>query len=285
MKILVTAATGTVGRHVVHHLLGGGAEVRALTRRPERAGLPAQVEVVGGDLEQPDTLEGIFHDVDQLYLVVSGETEEVVNLARKAQVRRIVVLSTATAAFDGDPIGGFHRAAETVVESSGLAWTHIRPGMFAANLLDWADAIRAEGVVRAPYGAARQAPVHEVDVAEVAATALLSDGHDARIHTLSGPESLTKFEQVAAISKAVDRPIRFEELSPEQWRASVQDAMPSYVTDWLLGLWAKAVDNPEPVLPTVQEVLGRPARTLVEWASDHAADFRVPANGVDAAPA
>ncbi|MEV1160304.1 NAD(P)H-binding protein [Micromonospora chokoriensis] len=274
MKILVTGATGTVGRHVVDRLLAGGVQVRALTRRPEHAGLPAQVEVVGADLEQPDTLEAAFQDVDQLYLVVSGATEEVVNLARKAQVRRIVVLSTATAAIDGDMIGGFHRAAEIVVENSGLAWTHIRPGMFAANLLDWADAIRTEGVVRAPYEAARQAPLHEVDVAEVAATALLADGHDGRIHTLSGPQCLTKSEQVAAISQAIGRPVSFEELTPEQWRANVQDALPSYVAEWLLGLWAKAVDNPEPVLPTVQEVLGRPPRPLAEWASDHAADFR-----------
>lgn len=79
---------------------------------------------------------------------------------------------------------------------------------------------------------------------------------------------------MAAISKAIGRDIRFEELTPEQWREHVKDEMPLFVVDWLLGHWAQAVDNPEPVLPTVQEVLGRPARTVAEWAAGHAEDFR-----------
>jgi uncharacterized protein YbjT (DUF2867 family) len=278
VKVLVTGATGTVGRHVVDYLLAGGAQVRALTRRPEQAGLPAAVDVVGGDLEQPDTLVAAFQDVDRMYLVVSGDTEQVVNLAKKAQVKQIVTLSTATAAYEGDPIGGFHRAAEMAVENSGLAWTHIRPGMFAANLLDWAHGVRSEGVVRAPHGAAKQAPLHEVDVAEVAAAALLNEGHDGKIYTLSGPECLTKVEQVAVISKATDRVITFEELTPEQWRAQVEEVQPGFVTDWLLGLWTRATENPEPVLPTTQELLGRPALTLADWAKDHAAEFQAPAN-------
>ncbi len=273
MKIFVTGATGTVGRHVVEHLLTAGADVRALTRRPESAGLPAAVEVVGGDLEQPESLASAFDGVDRMYLVAAGDTQQVVDMAKQAGVRRVVVLSSASAGFDNGPGGEFHRAAERAVEDSGLEWTHVRPGMFAGNLVDWADAIRAEGVVKAPYGAARQSPVHELDIAAVAATALLSDGHHGKIYTLSGPEALTKAEQVAAISKAIGRDIRFEELTPEQWREHVKE-MPPFVIDWLLGLWAQTVDHPESVLPTVQDVLGRPARTVTEWAADHAEDFR-----------
>lgn len=275
MKTLVTGATGTVGRHVVDHLLAANVDVRALTRRPDSTGLPASAEIVGGDLDQPDTLASAFEGVDRMYLVVTSETEQVVKLATGAGVRRIVVLSSASAAFEGNPSGDYHRAAEVAVEDSGLQWTHVRPGMFAGNFLDWADAIRTEGVVKAPYDAARQSPVHEIDVAEVAATALVSDGHDGRIYTLSGPKALTKTEQVEAISKGTGRAIRFEELTPEQWREHAeQEGTPSYVVDWLLGWWAQTVDNPEAVLPDVQEVLGRPAKTLVEWAADHADDFR-----------
>lgn len=273
MRILVTGATGTIGRHVVDRLLTTEANVRALTRRPESAGLPSGVEVVGGDLERPETVKSALDGVDGLYLLTDGETEQVVDLARGAGVRHIVILSSATAAFEDDPNGAHHRAAELVVEKSGLAWTHVRPGMFASNLLDWADAIRTEGVVRAPYDAARQAPVHEVDVAEVAATALLDDAHHGKIYTLSGPESLTKSEQIAEISRGIGRLLRFEELTPDQWREHVKNEMPEYVTDWLIGYWARTVDNPEPVLPDVQEVLGRPARRLAEWAADHAQDF------------
>lgn len=274
MRIFVTGATGTVGRHVVEQLLTAGAAVRALTRRPESAGLPAAVEVVGGDLEKPESLASAFDGVNRMYLLATGDTQQVVDLAKQAGVRRVVVLSSANAGFENDPGGEFHRATERVVEGSGLEWTHVRPGMFAGNLLDWADAIRAEGVVKAPYGAARQSPVHEFDIAAVAATALVSDGHHGKIYTLSGPEALTKPEQVAAISKAIGRDIRFEELTPEQWREHVKEEIPPFAIDWLLGLWAETVDNPEPVLPTVQQVLDRPARTVAEWAADHAEDFR-----------
>lgn len=274
MRIFVTGATGTVGRQVIEHLLTASADVRALTRRPENAGLPAAVEVVGGDLENPESLAPAFDGVDRMYLLATGDTPQVVDLAKQAGVRRIVVLSSASAGFESDPGGEFHRAVERVVEDSGPEWTHVRPGMFAGNLLDWADAIRTEGVVKAPYNAARQSPVHELDIAAVAATALLSDGHHGKIYTLSGPEALTKTEQVAAISKAIGRDIRFEELTPEQWREHVKEEMPPFAIDWLLGLWAQTVDNPEPALPTVHEVLGRPARTVAEWAADHAEDFR-----------
>lgn len=274
MKIFVSGATGTVGRHVVDHLLTAGADVRALTRRPESAGLPAAVEVVCGDLEKPESLASAFEGTDRMYLLAAGDSQRVVDLAKQAGLRRIVVLSSASAGFENDPGGELHRGAERAVEDSGLEWTHVRPGMFAGNLVDWADAIRAEGVVKAPYGAARQSPVHELDIAAVAATALLSDGHHGKIYTLSGPEALTKSEQVAAISNAVGREIRFEELTPEQWREHVKEQMPPFVIDWLLALWAQTVDNPEPVLPTVHEVLGRSARTVAEWATDHAQDFR-----------
>ena len=273
MRIFVTGATGTVGREVIEHLLTAGAHVRALTRRPENAGLPAAIEVVGGDLENPESLVPAFHGVDRMYLLATGDTRQIVDLAKQTGVRRTVVLSSASAGFENDPGGEFHRAAERAVEDSGPEWTHVRPGMFAGNLLDWAEAIRTGGVVKAPCGAARQSPVHEFDIAAVAATTLLSDGHHGKIYTLSGLEALTKTEQVAAISNAIGRDIRFEELTPEQWREHVEEEMPPFAIDWLLGLWALTVDNPEPVLPTVQEVLGRPARTVAEWAADHAEHF------------
>ena len=204
MRILVTGATGTVGRHVVDQLAGTGVDVRALTRRPETAGLPAGVQVVGGDLERVDDLGPVFDDVDRLYLLAAGGSpEQVVDLAKRAGVRRVVVLSSATAGIEGDPGGATHRQMELAVEASGLDWTHVRPGMFAANLLDWAEPIRAEGVVRQPYAGARQAPVHEADIAAVAAAALLSDEHVGAIYPLTGPESLTKPEQAAAIGAAL----------------------------------------------------------------------------------
>jgi uncharacterized protein YbjT (DUF2867 family) len=274
MRILVTGATGLVGRQVVEYLATKGVDVRALTRRPESAGLPVSVDVVRGDLEDPASLTSAFDSVDRMYLMAVGDTRGVVDRAKQAGVRRIVLLSSLSAGWDNDPGGEFHRAAERAVEDSGLEWTHVRPGMFAGNLLSWADAIRTEGVVREPYAAARQAPVHELDIAEVAAAALLTDGHAGKIYPLYGPEALTKAEQAEAIGKALGKEIQFEELTPEQWRERVQDAIPAFVIDFLLDIWVRAVDSPDPASPTSKEVLGRPARTLVEWAADHVEDFR-----------
>ncbi len=212
-----------------------------------------------GDLDTPAA--EVFQGVDRMYLLAVGDTKRTVDLAEQAGVRRIVTLSSAA---EDD----FHRGAENIVENSGLEWTHVRPGMFMANLLDWSDGIRA-GVVREPYAQARQAPVHEVDIAAVVTTALLEDGHIGRIYPLTGPQLLDKVEQAGTIGAALGKTVRFEEASPRQWRENV--AMPGYVADFLLGIWANANES---VLTTVEDVLGRPAKTLAGWASDHREDFR-----------
>jgi uncharacterized protein YbjT (DUF2867 family) len=262
VRTLVTGATGTVGRHVVDQLADNGMAVRAVTRRPATAGLPSRVEVVAGDLDQPPP--ELFEDVDRLYLTALGDTERIVDLAKQAGVRRIVVLSS----FRADD---FHRAVEVAAMASGLEWTVLRPGMFAANLLDWAEQIGADRVVREPHASARQNPVHEKDIAAVAAAALLTDDLVGSILPLTGPAALTKPEQVAAIGAAIGRDLRFEELSPHEWRT--RSALPPFVLDLLLDIWSHAVDEPDPVLHTVSEVVGRPALTLAEWAADNAAAF------------
>ncbi|SMX77797.1 Uncharacterized conserved protein YbjT, contains NAD(P)-binding and DUF2867 domains [Brevibacterium aurantiacum] len=275
MLVFVTGATGTVGRLVLPHLIEAGAQVRALTRNPDSANFPTEIETVQGDLEQPDGLRAAFEGVDALYLIVAGErSAEVIDLAKAAGVKRIVTLSSASAGFEDNPGGNYHRDFEVAVESSGLGWTHVRPGMFATNLLDWAEAIKSTRTVRAPYDAARQAPVHEKDVAGVAAAALLDDSHVGCIYTLSGPESLTKSEQIDAISTALGELVRFEEVTPEQWREENGAYVPDYVLDWLQSYWQNALTTPEPVLPDVENVLGRPSTPLIDWARDHQDDFR-----------
>jgi uncharacterized protein YbjT (DUF2867 family) len=198
-----------------------------------------------------------------MYLMALGNTQLAVDLAKEAGVRRIVTLSSLAE-------DEFHRGAERTAESSGLEWTHVRPGMFMTNLGDWADGIR-EGVVREPYAQTTQAPVHEVDIAEVAVAALLEDGHNGRSYPLTGPHLLSKVQQARTIGEAIGKDVRFEELSPMQWRECVKDRMPDFVIEFLLELWETANES---VLNTVEDVLGRPAKTLAEWAVDHKEDFR-----------
>ncbi|MCE7002942.1 NAD(P)H-binding protein [Kibdelosporangium philippinense] len=263
MRILVTGATGTVGRHVVDQLLTAGVTVRALTRNPETAALPPTVEVVRGDLDSPTS--EMFEGIDRMYLLSLGDPKAAIDRAKNAGVQRIVTLTSAVE-------DEAHQATEQAVEHSGLEWTHIRPGMFAANLLDWAEGIKTEGVVKEPYANARQTPVHEQDIAAVAATSLLFNGHNGQTYALTGPESLTKKEQAESIGHAVGLKVSFDELTPDEWRTT--SGIPDFVADWLLDIWQQATVTPEPVLPTVEDVLGRPAKTVCQWAADHVGDFR-----------
>ncbi|MFB4290240.1 NAD(P)H-binding protein [Nonomuraea sp. ATR24] len=280
MTILVTGATGTVGRIVVDRLLRAGQRVRALTRNPAGAALPDGVELVAGDLAgAAAALDG----VDRVYYLAGMLAPETAAEQARAFARRAaeagvtrVVTMTGLAVTVRRP-GSYEMLleAEEAVEASGLEWTHVRPGEFAANKLDlWAPSIRAEGVVRSAFPDALGVPIHEADIAEVAVAALLEDGHAGRAYSLSGPQALSHREQAAAIGDGLGRTLRFEPLTYGQARAAcITAGIPAEIAEYLLGYQAEYAEEPPAVLPDVERVLGRPARTLAEWAADHRADF------------
>ena len=278
MTILVTGATGMVGRHVVAELVKTGHRVRALTRRPSAANLPDGVEVVGGDLTDPTSLEPSLRGVERMYLFSVGRTaRDVVAVAKRSGVRRVVVLSGALA--DNDFSEDGYLAVERAVEASGLEWTHVRPGEFAANWLDWAPTIKESRVVRRPYADAVTQPTHEADIAAVAARVLVEDGHAGRTYTFAGPEALTTAAQADAIGTAIGATVRFDDLDPAQARAEwVSNGYPETFVDWIFTMWAESTRNPAPTnqewADVVPHLTGRPARTFAQWATDHAADFR-----------
>jgi len=273
--ILVTGATGNVGGNVLRQLLDAGEPVRALTRDPAAARLPAGVEVVGGDLAKPSTLTAAFAGVHAMFLFpVPATATEVLERAAGAGVARVAVLSSSAVTQPGENvISTMHRTVEEAVRRSGLAATFVRPGSFATNTLRWAPSVRAEGVVRAPYPDAAMDSIHEADIAAVATAALLDDRHVGAEYQLTGPASITQAEQVAAIAAATGRPVRFEEVDPARARAAMVEVMPAEIADLMLGYLASAVGAPARVLPTVEQVTGRPARTYAEWAVDHAEGF------------
>ncbi|QEU96262.1 NAD(P)H-binding protein [Streptomyces kanamyceticus] len=275
MTILITGATGSVGRYVVDLLVTAGAPVRALTRTPDAAGLPPGTEVFEGDLLRPDSLVPALAGVERLYLFPEPATaHEVVDRAKRAGVAHIVVLSSDAVTEGSDP--DHHRPVEEAVEASGLAWTHVRPGEFAANKLSlWHRSIRAEGVVRSAYPTAVGAPVHEADVAAVAAAALLEDGHAGAVHRVSGPSALAVRDQVAALARGLDRALRLVEVGHDEARADMlRDGFPESVADYILAHQARWVDRPAPVHDTVRRLTGRPAHDLARWGADHRQDFR-----------
>ncbi|MCZ4121993.1 SDR family oxidoreductase [Streptomyces sp. H39-S7] len=275
--IMITGATGNFGRPLVAELAAQGSKVRALTRTPERADLPAGVEPC--DSAAPD-----FAGVSALVLNIAGapgSTAALLGAAKAAGVRRVVTLSSLLVATEGaSPARGstaaLHRDLEEAVEADFPQWTHLRPGAFASNALQWAAQLRAGDVVHGPYAGACTAPVHEADLAAVAVRALLGEELLGLAPSLTGPQELTFAEQVETLGVVLDRPLRYQEISPAAAKAAmlahstwVQEEM----IDSLLSFLAGTVGRPALVSGEVERLLGRPALTYAQWAEANAAAF------------
>jgi uncharacterized protein YbjT (DUF2867 family) len=279
--VLVTGATGRVGRAVVDLLIAAGVPVRALTHRSAAAALPANVDVVTGDLTVPESLDAGLRGVDTVFLVWTAPpaTAPAVVERLATYARRVVFLSsphrTPHPFFQQpNPMAVLHAGIERLIAAAGLESTIIRPGMFASNVLFWwATAIRADGVVRWPYGAAETAPVDERDVAAVAARTLYQDEHAGGDYVLTGPESLSQAEQVSIIGDVLGRRIRFEELSPDEFRSETEGSWPRPVVDMLLAAWGATIGRPAFITSTVFDILGTAPRSFRQWVADHTTAF------------
>jgi len=280
-RILVTGATGNIGREVVAQLRATECRIRAVSRTPDATNLPDDVEVVPGDLSMPETLDQCLTGVDAMFLVwVAPLASAAPAVARIAsRVERVVLLTSPHRTphpFFQQPnaLRTVHAGIERLIETSGVQWTFLRPGVFALNCLNWwGPQIRSGDVVRWFHGAAATAPIHERDIAAVAVRALCDEGHGGREYVLTGPESLPQREQVRIIGGAIGRPLHFEELSPETARQELLTMMPASIADMLLTAYAAAVDRPALVTSTVADVTGAPARSFHQWAVEHAAAF------------
>ncbi|MEV0425626.1 NAD(P)H-binding protein [Micromonospora sp. NPDC050495] len=279
--VLVTGATGRIGRAVVDLLTNAGVPVRALVRRADSAAtLPTDVEIVTGDLTVPESLDAALHAVGTVFLVWTAPPQTAAAVVDRlaAHTQRVVYLSaphrTPHPFFQQpNPMAALHAEIERLIAATGVDSTIIRPGMFASNaLLWWAAAIRGDGVVRWPYGAAETAPVDDRDVAAVVARTLHESGHAGGDYVLTGPESLTQAEQVRIIGDALGRRLTFEEMPPDEFRRATPEASRPAV-DMLLAAWNAATGRPAHVTSTVSDLLGRPARTFRQWATDHTISF------------
>ena len=267
--ILVTGATGRVGRHVVDGLRAAGVTVRALVRTPDLAGLPADVELAQGDIYDPDAVRRAATDVDAAFLLwpsfsSSGAAPIVAELPQ-----RVVYLSALTASS-----GGVWGEVEQLLVEAGKDWTFLRPSGFAVNAQTWAADFRAGDVVRLPFPHAGRSLIHERDIAAVAVLALLDYKHSGQKYSLTGPEVLTQAEQVETIARAVGKHMRIEELPAAEARQAMLDlgADPT-LADSSVAYWASLIDSPEPVTTTVADLTGRPPLTFADWTREHAEEF------------
>lgn len=284
MAILVTGAAGNIGRHIVDNALRAGERVRAMVRRPAEAKLQADVEIVPGDMTDLDAVRTALVGMEALYLFpVLEVVPDLVALARDAGLRTVVFLSGAWTA--GTTLRdreswtyAQYVQAEAAIEQADLPeWTMLRPAPFMTNMLWWARSTKAERTVHAPYGTATCPAIHEADIADVATAALLDDGHAGKRHMLTGPEQVSQLDQVRAIGEALGTKVEFDELTAEQWKDSVGRFLRPGIVQDLLRDWSETAADPStalPVYPTVEQVMGRPGRTLKQWTEEHAEDFR-----------
>jgi uncharacterized protein YbjT (DUF2867 family) len=281
-RVLVIGSTGRVGREVVAQLQTRQAKVTALARNPEAASFPPAVEVVRGDLTVPESLGAYLGGVDAVFLVWTAPPATVGPVLERIakHASRIVFLSaplkTPHPLFQQpNPGRALTEQIERLIETSGIEWTFLRPGMFAANALGWwAPQIRAGDVVRWPHLAAPTAPIDERDIAAIAVRALCDDGHAGAEYVLTGPQSLSQFEQLSIIGRVTGRSLRIEAMSPDEARREWAPSWPPSVINMLLDAWAAAIGSPAFVTSTFEEITGTPALTFQEWAVDRAAEFR-----------
>jgi uncharacterized protein YbjT (DUF2867 family) len=272
MTIVVTGATGNVGRPLVSRLAAAGARVRAVTRSPEAAGFPDNVAVVNSVVDALPGASAVFLNSRAL----GGDLARVVALAKRSGVTKLVALSAINADddFARQPSrcrGDRNKEVEQLAVDSGLAWVSLRPAVFATNFVGmWSAQIRAGDIVGGPYAAASSAPIVEADIAAVAAQALLTDELVGQQIPLTGPQALTNSELVEVIGTVLDRPLRYLEVPPEVLRQRfISLGLGAEFADAYCAMLAETLDKPALVTGEVDKITGRPATTFARWVSDN----------------
>lgn len=269
--IVITGATGNVGRPLVRSLVSAGEEVTTVSRGDGPPGLRHH----RADLTEPESLKPAVDGADALFLLpaadllAAGDVDPVLDVARAGGVRRVVLLSS-----QGVRTGRHPSAMEDAVRASGLEWTLLRPGGFDSNTVRWAESVRTRRTVAAPFAEVALPTVDPEDIAEVAAVVLRDAGHAGRAYELTGPAPISPRQQASAIADALGEPVRFVEQTRAEARAQLVRFMPAPVADATLDILGAPTADEQRVSPDVERVLGRPARTFADWATRTVAAFR-----------
>jgi uncharacterized protein YbjT (DUF2867 family) len=268
--IVVTGATGNVGREVVAALAQGDVPVRAVARGIAGAALPRGVEPTVADLADPATLDGAFDGATAAFLLGGFPTlPAVLDRMAEAGVGHVVLL-TSRCVVGGradNAITAMWLESEAAVQASGIPWTCLRPSGFHSNALRWRDQLLAGDVVRSPWASAPIASIDPADIAAVAATALARPGLAGRALALSGPEPLTPGQQVAILAEVTGRPLRYEPLDDESHRrALLADGTPPEIVDAFFRFFTDGEYDDAVVVDTVAEVTGQAPRSFAAWA-------------------
>lgn len=276
--ILVTGATGNIGRALLKELRAFDTEpIRALTRDTVGTAFPAGVEAVEGDLADPSSLTAALEGVRSMFLVPRlGPDAEIIDLARRAGVEHVVLVSSITVQTHPHLGPAAENAAvEKLLEASGMDWTILRPTQFASNALMWASTIRSGQPVRVPYAATGLPTIHPADIASVVRVALTEPGHRGQQYALTGPAPVSARHQVATIAGLLDRDIEFTEITREDARPDMVAVFGEDAADAVLDVTGGDVNDALlRVHDTVTRVTGSEARTFAQWAQENIDAFR-----------
>jgi uncharacterized protein YbjT (DUF2867 family) len=267
MTVLVTGATGNIGRRIVDHLIDLGANhIRALTKNPAKANLPDGVTAITGYLGDPESLPAALDGVKRMYLAPLPATlEATLDLIKQANVEYVVALSG----------GGEWQQHADAIAASGLVNTQLGPGEFLENFTIWSEQIKSSRTVREPYPSVVEAPISMDDIARVAATLLVKpdQSHYGKMYRITGPEALTRAQIAEQIGAAIGVEVRFEQCSRAQAEAALRPAMGEYA-GWYLDQMEASVEAPQAANQLVAELTGIPAMSVAQWAAKNAEVFR-----------
>ncbi|MFG1794354.1 NAD(P)H-binding protein [Nocardia sp. NPDC049149] len=273
--ILVTGATGTIGGELVTALSAAGTPARGLVRNPAKATMPPGIDAVTGDLNRPESLAEALDGVHALFLLPGYDNQaELLDLAKKAGLHRVVLLSSPAAALEDmdNAVSRYMTLSERAVRESDLTWTILRPRTFMSNALRWLPQLADGDEVRVQFPDVRVGAIDPADIAAVAAQAL-EGGFDGRVLELTGPYALRPADQIAVLAEVLDRPLVARGLSTEETKAELAAAMPQHYVDAFLSFFADGTLDEATLHPTVREVTGRGPHTFDQWARTHAAAF------------
>lgn len=284
MTILVTGANGTIGQHVIEQLVKRGADVRALVRDPAKANFPAAVDVVQGDLLDPDSLRGAFAGASALFLLNAVVPDEftqaliALNMAKEAGIKRIVYLSVINSdLYVNVPHFAGKFGVERMIEQMGFEATILRPAYFMSNDLTIKDVILGYGVYPMPIGSKGLAMIDVRDIGEIAAIELVRRTTSAsplpleRIN-LVGPDTLTGTDIAAIWSEVLDRPIAYGGDDTASFEQNLRNFMPRWMAyDMRLMSERFLSDGMIPATGDVErlnKLLGRPLRSYRDFATE-----------------
>jgi uncharacterized protein YbjT (DUF2867 family) len=274
--IVVTGATGNVGRPLVRALAAAGEQVVAVSR--SAAEPPDGAVHATADLAEPASLRPVLAGADALFLLLADPRQDPARLADtavRAGVRRIVLLSSQGAGTRPESAShGWFLAAEKTLLDTPAAVTVLRPGGFASNAYQWAASVRADRTVVAPYGDVALPVVDPDDIAAVAATVLRADGHTGRTYVLTGPAPISPRQQAAAIGAALGERVGFTAVSRADAHAAMLPFMPAPVADTTLDILGHPTAEERRVSPDVETVLGRAPGDFAGWAARNVDAFR-----------